>query len=319
MLLPLIIIGMAVGGYVMNKKVTGTVIPATTSVHERKNAVYYWRTTFQLTDREREFLHRERVERMYLRMFDVVCNEDMAVPNATLTFGTNVPDDIEVVPTVFVTVEALRHAAAKGDLDLLAKKIVKRVTAMCSWNGIDEWNELQLDCDWTETTREAFFMLCKDVKERLKGKLLSSTIRLHQLSQEAPPVDYGVLMVYNTDRFDNVTTENSILNSGTVVSYLNKKLDFSLPLDIALPIFQWDIVFRNDKFVRIAKRYYEDTDSNEVVRHEQVPADELKRTQEILAQYLHLESESHSTVLYHLDTTNINSYSHEDIQSIYNR
>ena len=125
-------------------------------------------------------------------------------------------------------------------------------------------------------------------------------------------------MVYNTDRFDNYTTENSILNSETVEPYLNRDLGFSLPLDIALPVFQWNIIFRNNRFVRIA-RPFEEPDSGEEVRHEQVPASELIKTMELLNRYLHTDSARHSTILYHLDSTNIDKYSHEDIKGIYNQ
>lgn len=298
----------------------GARIPGTTSIHDRQNAVYYWRTSFVLTEDERAFLKREQIGRLYLRMFDVTEGEytDMALPNATLTFGMPVPDSMEIVPTVFVTVEALRQMANADQLDVLAEKIVKRVEAMCSWNDIENWNEIQLDCDWTESTRDAFYILCSETKKKLGGRRLSCTIRLHQLAQKAPPVDYGVLMVYNTDRFDDINVENSILNSSTVEQYLNKKLDFRLPLDVALPIYQWDLVFRGEKFDRIARGWYEDIDSTETIRHEQVPTSELQKTQELLNRYLHLESSKHSTVLYHLDSTNVNNYNHEDIKSIYN-
>lgn len=294
-----------------------TTIPPTTELHKQTNSIYYWKTVFRLSEQEKNFLKREKVGRIYLRMFDVTEGMPMAVPNASVTFGTHVPNNIEVVPTVFITVEALKQTADATKLDILAEKIVKRITAMCSWNEIDNWREIQLDCDWTENTRDAFYILCQEVKKRAEGKLLSSTIRLHQLTQKAPPVDYGVLMVYNTDRFDDYMTNNSILNNKTVETYLCKKMEFKLPLDIALPIFQWDIVFHGEQFVRIAKRY-EDPDSSETIRHEQVPIEELKETQRLLTKYLKIKPGHHSTILYHLDSVNINNYRHEEIKSIYN-
>ncbi|MCM1079986.1 MAG: hypothetical protein NC344_11035 [Bacteroidales bacterium] len=269
-----------------------------------------------MSEKEREFLETNAVERIYLRMFDVVESLGEAVPNATLRFESPLPK-VEIVPTVFITVEALRQAAEAGEIDLLAEKIVKRVTAMCSWHDVPEWKDLQLACDWTGQTREAYFMLCRAVKEKLQGRMLSSTIRLHQLGQEAPPVDYGVLMVYNTDSFADVRTENSILSS-TVETWLKRAGKFRLPLDIALPIFRWDIVFRGKEFRRIAKTA-ENLDEGETIRHEQVPFEELSRTQDILNKYLGLEPHRHSTILYHLDTTNISNYSHEEIRNIYSR
>lgn len=317
LLFPLFLVVAAILGTIRCSKQNGATIPPTTELHKRTNAIYYWRTTFKLSEQEKEFLQKEKIGRIYLRMFDVTAGGSAAVPNATIRFGTSVPKDVEIVPTVFITVEALRQTADEDKLDVLAEKIVKRITAMCSWNEITCWNEIQLDCDWTESTRDAFYILCEEVKKKAEGKLLSSTIRLHQLTQEAPPVDYGVLMVYNTDRFDDYLTENSILNNYTVEAYLNKKMEFNLPLDVALPIFQWDIVFRDKKFVRIAHGY-EDLDSTETIRHEQVPAEELKETQRLLTKFLHLKASEHSTILYHLDSTNINNYRHEEIETIYN-
>lgn len=295
----------------------GTTIPPTTELHKRTNAVYYWRTVFRLSEQEKDFLQKEKIGRIYLRMFDITEGASTPMPNATITFGTPVPKNVEIVPTIFITVDALEQAADACELVPLAERIVKRITAMCSWNDIENWNEIQLDCDWTGRTQDAFYILCKEVKARAKEKLLSSTIRLHQLTQEAPPVDYGVLMVYNTDLFSDYLTDNSILNNKTVEAYLSKKMEFDLPLDIALPIFQWDIIFQDKKFVRIAK-HYERPDSDETIRHEQVPYKELKETQRLLTKYLHIKPQKHSTILYYLDSVNINNYRHEEFKSIYN-
>lgn len=317
LLLPVFLVVASILGTVRCTMLNGTTIPPTTELHKQTNAIYYWKTVFRLSEQEKDFLHKENIGRIYLRMFDVTEGAPMAVPNATITFGTPVPSNVEIVPTIFITVEALKQTADANQLGVLAEKIVKRVTAICSWNDIENWEEIQLDCDWTESTRDAFYILCQEVMKRAEGKLLSSTIRLHQLTQKVPPVDYGVLMVYNTDRFDDCMTDNSILNNNTVERYLNKKMEFNLPLDIALPIFQWDIVFRGEKFVRIAKRY-EDPDSAETIRHEQVPFEELMETQRLLTKYLNLKPKGHSIILYHLDSVNINNYRHEEIKTIYN-
>lgn len=50
-------------------------------------------------------------------MFDVTVNEYGAVPNASVSFDTTVPPYIEIVPTVFITVDALSRAAnANGNI-----------------------------------------------------------------------------------------------------------------------------------------------------------------------------------------------------------
>lgn len=313
----LLLVAIAIGAVCICSQ-KGVNIPATDKLHKATNAVYYWRTVYNPSDAELSFMKKHQVGRMYMRMFDVVENGEKPMPNATIKFGQPVPEGMEIVPSVFITVEAMEAAGANSSIDDLAARIVERVEHICSWNGIENWHEIQLDCDWTDGTRDMFFALCREVKARLpKGKLLSSTIRLHQLTEEAPPVDYGVLMVYNTDNFRNPEATNSILNDSTVEEYLERRIDFSLPLDVALPIYQWNLIFdKQGNFLRISSRY--DYEEGTVRKFESVPFATLSRTQALLNKYLHLQRGHYSTVLYHLDETNINNYSDEQIESLYN-
>lgn len=319
LIVPIAIVLIAISEAIFGGKKEGIDIPNSSDVHKAVNSVYYWRTTFTISQYESDFLKNHKIGRLYVRMFDVIKGETFPEPNATIKFITKPDSNIEIIPTLFITVEAIKQAAEKKEgITMLADKIVKRVNAMCSWNEINNWKEIQLDCDWNATTREHFFNLCYDVKKSLgKDKLLSSTIRLHQLQQEAPPVDYGVLMIYNTDDFSNYDTNNSILNNNTVEAYLCKEQKCRIPLDIALPIFQWDIFFKDGKFERIARKY-EQADSMEEIRHEQVPFSELRKTQELANKYLHLSRGKHSIILYHLDETNLMKYGNEEFESLYN-
>lgn len=300
---------------------TSTGILPTGTIHKSTNSIYYWRTTFNPSNEELEFLKKHDIRRMYLRLFDVVVDEaDKPVPNATVSFKRSVPDDWEIVPTVFVTVEAIRAINEKDGVPLLASKIVELVENICSWKDINNWEGIQLDCDWTEQPKDKFFLLCEQVRDKLsKDKLLSSTVRLHQLRQSGPPVDYGVLMVYNTDNFRNPGTSNSILNDSTVEKYLSRKIAINLPLDIALPIYQWDLVFdREGGFSRISSGIYDVDEETEIVKKESVSYETLVRTQSVLNKYLKLQKGGHSTILYHLNTKNINSYNDEQFQNLYN-
>ena len=92
-------------------KRNGADIPPTTGLHQQTNAVYYWKTAFKFSEQEKDFLQKEKIGRIYLHMFDVTVNEYGAVPNASVSFGTTVPSYIEIVPTVFITVDALSRAA----------------------------------------------------------------------------------------------------------------------------------------------------------------------------------------------------------------
>lgn len=215
------------------------------AVPDAMPSVYYWRTTFALDSTERAFLQRHHVGKLYLRYFDVAVREGRSVPVATVQFREPLPEGLCVVPTVFISEECL-HADTTG----LAAKLVERVNRMTLTHHVPGVRELQLDCDWAASSRETYFSLLADVRERLRqmGWRLSVTVRLHQLSQPAPPADYGVLMLYNTGNFRQRGERNPILDARDVEPFLKRLPDYALPLCAAYPNFRWQLLFSGDEF-----------------------------------------------------------------------
>jgi len=111
--------------------------------------------------------------------------------------------------------------------------------------------EIQIDCDWTEKTKKKYFYFLKQLKELLPDKSISCTLRLWQYSNRKkagiPPVDRCMLMCYSVGSPKNYDGKNSISNAEDIKAYL-KKGKYSLPLDIALPVFSWGLLFRNGHF-----------------------------------------------------------------------
>ncbi len=209
--------------------------------------MYYWNTTFSIDKDKERFLADHNVERLYVRYFDVVENDrGEAMPNATIKMAENC--GMEIVPTVYI-----HNRCMKNRQDDLAEKILRRVIQMNETHGIGRVGEIQIDCDWTISTRRNFF----DFLERLhaltkqKGITLSATIRLHQLSQPVPPVDCGVLMVYNTGDLRKMEVEKPILDLNDVKPYLPLLKGYNLRMAAAFPIYKWDLVFRGGNFVDI--------------------------------------------------------------------
>lgn len=170
------------------------------------------------------------------------------MPNATLRFLTPTPNDVEIVPTVFVMPECLR-----GDNRLLAQRIVARVKQMNATNDVKGVKEMQIDCDWTASTRHAYNLFMAEMLRlcHSHNMRLSSTIRLHQLSQAPPPADRGVLMMYNTGDVTNPDCHKPILNMRDAAPYLSRLNDYKLPLSTAYPVFAWRVLFRGRQFVGI--------------------------------------------------------------------
>lgn len=212
-------------------------------------AVYYWATQFDIDSAKRNFLTRHNISRMYVRYFDVVADRSgQPMPNATLRFLTPPPNDVEIVPTVFVMPECLR-----GDNRLLAQRIVERVKQMNATNDVEGVKEMQIDCDWTASTRHAYNLFMAEMLRlcHSHNMRLSSTIRLHQLSQAPPPADRGVLMMYNTGNVTNPNCHKPILNMRDAAPYLSRLNDYKLPLSTAYPVFAWRVLFRGRQFVGI--------------------------------------------------------------------
>ena len=318
------------------------------------NSIYYWRTTFSLSNDEKEFLREHDVRKIYMRFFDVdgdclAINGEYVIPEATLRFNDTVPAEIEIVPTVYITTRAMEMMQTEEDD--YAEKIFKRITAICKQNNI-VFNEIQLDCDWTKGTRQPFFRLCEAMKERMDStQTLSSTIRLHQLTQIPPPVDKGVLMVYNTGNLMEMTSENSIFSRKDIEPYLkdNRLARYPLALDVAYPTYGWSVVFHpgEDKYYfyrimrktdfsdcqnlkKIASNLYEATSEINFpedktvwdkvyekyrIRVERPTADEILEIKKMIDGQL--KSKPHNNILYHLDESQLSHYSDNEISKIY--
>lgn len=257
------------------------------------NAVYYWRTDLRLDSTERAFLRLYNINKVYCRYFDVVMNDEAEgpMPNATITFSDTLPADIEIVPTVYITIDCLQKPH-----EGLAAKLVKRIRQMNETNDISGVREIQIDHDYTARNMAIYYEFLKEIKQAWGGTL-STTIRLHQLSMEAPPVDYGALMIYNTGDPQKWTERNPILDHRDVAPYLRYLDDYPLPMAAAYPVFSW---------LRII--------GNAEVEHT-VEASEVLLVKRMVEQ--ERQDLSRSIITYHLDKENINRYKPETYEEIY--
>jgi hypothetical protein len=269
------------------------------------NAVYYWRTDFRLDSTERAFLRQYHINKVYCRYFDVVMDTVQGQgpkPNATITFSDTLPEGIELIPTVYITEDCM-HQPHQG----LAEKIVKRILQMNETNGIRNVREIQIDCDFTSRSMKAYYQFLSSVgtvlSESTQDSLrtvpteLSTTIRLHQLSMPAPPVDYGVLMIYNTGDPRKFDERNPILDIRDVSPFLNRLDKYPLPLAAAYPVFSW---------LRIINGIH--------IEHTVEAAEILKVKQAVEERREGLKS---SIITYHLDKENIDRYKPETYEEIY--
>ena len=310
--------------------------------YEPKNGIYYWRTTFCPTEEERAFVRNHDIGRIYLHMYDVVaCDYEgkRIEPIATLQFQDSLMSGVEYVPTVYITQDAIR--ALDGREAEIAEKIVTRTLNMEDWHEIPNVQEMQIDGDWQTSTRDSYFLFCKELRKRLHahGLRLSATIRISQLREKVPPVDRGVLMIYNTGRVRYESTENSILDVEKSKEYFGHRSiqKYDLPFDYALPTFGWAAVYNEHghfqnlsytmdypapQFERLDSTHYRSClfgihkgvhfGHGDIIRVETTSAAMLKEVKALLPM-----DEQQSIILYHLDNNQTSRYTHEEIDSIF--
>ena len=307
-----------------------------------ERSVYYWKTTFEWSDWEQEFIQTHQINRIYLRLFDVVYgydrndNQRCAVPEATIRFNAKVPEEVDIVPVVYITQDAILHDAKFAEL------LYKRIRAMATKHGFFSFNEVQLDCDWTKGSRDQFFGLCREMRDLLRtdSVTLSATIRLHQLSDSVPPVDRGVLMLYNTRSLYDSETENSILHDEDVKPYLKQPIQYSLPLALAYPTYHWFIAYRKDQFLCILRQcdvndgthfrniqknqfeviadHYQGNrllEKGDIVRREVSSFEEIMSVKRMVSRQI--QSSCEGSVVYHLDHNNLSRYDTKQLDKIW--
>ncbi len=221
--------------------------------HNCTRGFYYWKTIYNPTAFERNTLHGLGVQRMYLRLFDV--DQDYSSRQAVPVAAVHIKQrdtTLTYVPVVFITQKALT-LLNDTTIKSMARNICHLSEVLCGQAGMVA-PELQIDCDWTASNKEKYFALLRLIKQQpwMKGKILSCTIRLHQVKYRAtsgtPPVDRGLVMCYSMGDLKKQGPHNSILNANEAKDYLQHIDAYPLPLDIALPLFEWCVLFRSKEF-----------------------------------------------------------------------
>lgn len=190
---------------------------------------------------------------LYVKMLDVGKNAasgEIEPYSRTALTDSAALRKYEIVPTVFLTNEVFQGISRENS-KWLAGKIAKSLKLPVPAK------EYLFDCDWTPSTRDAFFQFLKQMRSELpKNARLSATIRLHQYKfpekTGTPPVDRGMLMFYNTGDVDLEGERNTIFHPDDALKYVDgAPANYPLPLDLALPLFSWGLVFREGELWKI--------------------------------------------------------------------
>ena len=309
---------------------------------------YYWKSTLNLTNFEKQKLDSLKVKTIYLKFFDVDWDEAARkpVPVAKLqaTNGSQLKG-FSIIPTVFITNECIQKIDS-SQTKPLAEKIMELLKSLIAESDFDSIPEVQIDCDWTASTRDKYFDILKNIKSLKPNAKLSATIRLHQIKflskTGVPPVDRGLLMCYNMGNLKNPATNNSIIETAELKKYTGNLSSYPLPLDVAFPLFNWKVLYRNNVYSgliqglpdgafsssfcsKTGNRYQVlkdtllqgyDLRKGDMIRDEQSDIKEVLAAAHEIGR--HLKNTPLRVSLYHLDSVILSKYATHELESIYN-
>lgn len=320
-----------------------------TPVRQIERSFYYWKSSFSINDYEQTILDDLKIKKLYIKFFDVAwdAGTNQPRPLAVINFPNQFTPDT-IIPAVFITNECMQKMDAL-QVQETAQKIYALIGRIRQLNRLRVLPEIQMDCDWTTGTRDKYFALLTAIKKLTVAgnQRLSATIRLYQCKYlhkaGVPPVDRGLLMCYNMGNLKNPSTRNSILETQELRKYVASLSTYPLPLDVALPVFNWKVLFRNRTYaglvtgiptsalmdhqvIRQSQNRFEftsDTSLNgyhfkagDILRDEQVSFEELSESARMLN--AKLKTQQLTVVLYHLDSITLSKYPVNDLEKIFN-
>ena len=205
---------------------------------------YYWRSKLNLTKNEQQLLNNSKASNLYTRFFDVVKQDNQFLEVGVISIDKNFSINKKIVPVIFITNETWFNIKS-NEIEFLANQINDHINRIKSNHKLDLANEIQIDSDWTISTKDDYFKFLQTLK-KVSKKNVTCTLRLHQVKDKLqtgiPPVEKMYLMCYATSSPLENQQQNSILDVKTLKSYLKHIDDYPVKLHVALPIYSWGIV-----------------------------------------------------------------------------
>lgn len=311
---------------------------------ETNASFYYWQTNFALNQTEKQTLSELNCQELCVRLFDIDIKNDSIVPLGVINQLDSFPTNLQLIPVVFITNRTFIKTKAEN-IKQLAINTHGKITSLLK-QANKSCKKIQIDCDWSQSTKHNYFQFLKQFKAIDSNIILSSTIRLHQVKYPTitgiPPVDEGTIMYYNMGKLNG--KENSIYNSTDANKYIESIAYYPLKCNIALPIFSWGKVERDSKIINLInntdsllfekKEQLLQIDSttykvkssflykgiyfkeNDLMKMEQTSIDDLMLAAKGLAE--NLKQDSIKIIFFDLNSTNLNYYSNEKLKDILN-
>lgn len=228
------------------------------------HSVYYWKYNAPQNDLDTQILHRYGFRHFYVKLMDV--DFDPQSGNAAPKASLNQPKALEQAwswphtPVVFINNNCFLNmdTTASRQLAIAISRYLEsyyqQLNILCK-GSVSGWTTLQIDCDWTRSSKERYFYFLQELKALNPQLKLSATLRMYPYKYPGqmgvPPVDEVSLMCYNLGKIKEFNTVNSVLDVHELKTYLDNKQTYPKPLQVALPCFGWVAWFRNGTYQHI--------------------------------------------------------------------
>lgn len=312
-----------------------------------EKAIYYWKSdNWRISNKEDSIREKQKINKMYVKFFEVDYSDAMGnFPISKTQLYLYNLDSIDIVPTVYLK-NVVFLKSNHGSLDTLADNVNFLINKFYKekFREAKPLVEFQMDCDWTLKSKDNYFYFLKKLKS-ISQKEISCTLRLYPYKYPdkmgVPPVDKATLMCYNLLNPLQNHTKNSILDLDELESYLNTNKVYPKHLDIALPIYSWMQVYKNEQFSnviytdnKVVKKLLKeikplwysvtkDTVINDTylrigdkVKFEEIDAERVQEAIHLLKRYVQFDK--HTTIaLFHLDEQQLSNYTNEELTGFY--
>ncbi|PKQ61243.1 hypothetical protein BZG02_16555 [Labilibaculum filiforme] len=216
---------------------------------------YHWKSKATINQQYQQALKSTNTHKIYLHYFDIVSEheanwyDDGIFPTYVLKEVDPAYQNFEIVPVVYITNQVFQ--VSNLEVQKLSNRIKDLVHQISQKHFKKDISQIQIDCDWTESTKYAYFELLESLSDEFD---LDVTIRLHQIKFKektgVPPVKKGTLMVYNVGDLKDFD-QNSILQNSIVKQYITADTKYPMPLNIALPLFSQTVIKNKDNKIKI--------------------------------------------------------------------
>ena len=249
-------------------------------------SVFLWKNQQNFKESDKNLLDSLEISHYFIRYADIEWNpiyqRNEPIKGVKFNYNNIIPENIS--PVIFITNEVLLHSPPEN-IYKLAKNISdlyqfrhRELAEDFAWAKISKTKEyksynykekqkkadslsqiwiknnniLLIDCDWSTSTKKPYFNLLQKLQKLLPNIEIQSSLRLWQYRDYklagVPPVNRCLLMCYSTGDPKDANIKNAIVDFRSIQEYITHS-KYPLELDIALPVYSWASIFRDDEFI----------------------------------------------------------------------